>query len=142
MALRACFGFLIQVPVFFSAYLFLSIISELEGVRFLIFKDLSAPDKIINTPYISINIFPIVITFISIISSYIYAKNLSINEKIQLWLLAFFFFIILYKSPSALVFYWTLNNLFSLCKNYVSVYVIKLMIFVLKSGSKIFILII
>jgi membrane protein insertase Oxa1/YidC/SpoIIIJ len=65
-------------------------------------------------------------TFVNIISSYIYAANLGKNDKVQLWMLALLFLVLLYNSPSALVFYWTLNNIFSLVKNYISVNVLKM----------------
>ena len=56
-------------------------------------------------------------TIINISASAVYSKGLSLKEKIQLYLTAAVFLILLYNSPSGLVLYWTLNNLFSLLKN-------------------------
>ena len=39
------------------------------------------------------------------------------KTKIQLYGMAIFFFFFLYDSPAGLLFYWTLNNVFSLVKN-------------------------
>ena len=39
------------------------------------------------------------------------------KDKVQTYGLAAVFLVLLYQSPSGLVFYWTLNNLFSLIKN-------------------------
>ncbi len=125
LAVRVSFGFLIQVPFFFAAYHFLSHFSDIEGVRFLVLSDLSLPDRIISFGGIKLNILPVIMTVVNIISSYIYAANLGKNDRMQLWILAVLFLVLLYNSPSALVFYWTLNNVFSLVKNYISVYVIK-----------------
>lgn len=55
-------------------------------------------------------------TLINVISSAIYLKGFPLKTKIQLYGMALFFLVFLYTSPSGLVFYWTLNNLFSLGK--------------------------
>ena len=62
-------------------------------------------------------------TVINIIAGFIYAKKGQIKEKIKLIIIALVFLVLLYNSPSGLVFYWTLNNLFSLCKNIVVHYI-------------------
>lgn len=49
----------------------------------------------------------------------VYSEKLSRKGKIQLYAMAAIFLILMYGSPSGLVFYWTLNNLFSLAKNIV-----------------------
>ncbi|MBR4426786.1 MAG: sulfatase-like hydrolase/transferase, partial [Spirochaetales bacterium] len=41
----------------------------------------------------------------------------SVKEKVQLYGMAAIFLVLLYNSPSGLVLYWTMNNLFSLLKN-------------------------
>lgn len=125
MSIRVSFGFLIQVPFFIAAYHFLSHYSKLSGVSFLFLNDLFKPDNFASIGGFSINIMPFIMTAINIISSYIYTTNLQRSDKIQLWVLALLFFVLLYNSPSALVLYWTLNNIFSLIKNTLSVYVFK-----------------
>jgi YidC/Oxa1 family membrane protein insertase len=125
-SIRVSFGFLIQVPFFIAAYHYLSHLEKLTGESFLFIYDLFAPDKLINFGTVAINVLPIIMTAVNIFSSYIYTKNLGKNEKIQLWALALLFLVLLYNSPAALVFYWTCNNIFSLIKNTLSVYVFKL----------------
>ena len=39
------------------------------------------------------------------------------KSKIQVYAMAAIFLVFLYNSPACLLFYWTLNNLFSLGKN-------------------------
>ena len=56
-------------------------------------------------------------TLINFVSSAIYTRGYKFKEKWQLYVIAIVFLVLLYKSPSGLVFYWTLNNLFSLLKN-------------------------
>lgn len=125
MAIRVSFGFLIQVPFFIAAYHFLSHYTALNGVPFLFLKNLFQPDRFLRVAGFSLNVMPFVMTAVNIFSSYIYTANLQRNDKIQLWVLAALFFVLLYNSPSGLVLYWTLNNIFSLVKNTLNVYVFK-----------------
>jgi len=124
-SIRVSFGFLIQVPFFVAAYHFLSHYDGIAGVSFLFINDLSQPDRLLSFNNVVINILPFIMTVVNILSAYIYTKNLRKNDKVQLWLLAFLFLLLLYNLPSALVLYWTLNNVFSLIKNTLSVYVFK-----------------
>jgi len=59
-------------------------------------------------------------TLINVLSSEIYAKGMKFKEKLQLHGMALIFLVLLYNSPSGLVLYWTLNNVFSLVKNIVN----------------------
>ena len=56
-------------------------------------------------------------TLINCIAGAVYTKGFPFKEKLQLYGMAFLFLILLYNSPSGLVLYWTLNNIFSLLKN-------------------------
>lgn len=58
-------------------------------------------------------------TVINLVSGAIYSKDTASREKIQIYVLAAVFLALLYNSPSGLVIYWILNNLFSLAKNVV-----------------------
>jgi YidC/Oxa1 family membrane protein insertase len=115
-ALRSSFGLLIQIPFFIAAYSYLTHSELLRGIPFLFITDLGKPDALI--PAIGgINLLPILMTLINCISGAIYTKGLNVREKVQLYGMAFLFLILLYNSPSGLVLYWTMNNLFSLGKN-------------------------
>ena len=116
-ALRGIFPLLIQIPFFFAAYKLLSNLPLLNNASFWFLKDLGKPDQLLNIGGICINFLPILMTIINISASAVYSKGLSLKEKIQLYLTAAVFLILLYNSPSGLVLYWTLNNLFSLLKN-------------------------
>lgn len=58
-------------------------------------------------------------TLINVLSTAVYSRKSSAREKIQIYGLACIFLILLYDSPSGLVIYWILNNLFSFAKNIV-----------------------
>lgn len=116
-ALRSSFGLLIQIPFFMAAYSLLSNMTALEGVGFLFIKDLSKPDALFSIAGFGINVLPILMTAINIVAGAIYTKGFSLREKLQIYIMALIFLVLLYDSPSALVLYWTMNNVLSLIKN-------------------------
>ena len=116
-ALRSMFALFIQIPFFIAAYKLLSDSSVMEKSSFLFFTDLGAPDKLFSLGNISINVLPVVMTLINIAASAVYTKGLELKDKLTLYITALIFLVLLYNSPTGLVFYWTLNNIFSLLKN-------------------------
>lgn len=124
-AIRASVSLLLQIPFFTAAYRFFTTARFLEGqgaflintnpITFL-FSDLSKPDNMFMIGAIVINILPIVMTLINFISSAIYTSDFQLKDKLQPFVLAIIFLVILYKSPSGLVIYWTCNNIISLVK--------------------------
>lgn len=117
MALRSSISLLIQIPFFIAAYQFLSHLEALNGRSFFFIKDLGAQDALFYIGSFPVNVLPIAMTVINIIAGAIYTKGHPLKEKLQIYLMALFFLVFLYTSPSGLVFYWTLNNVFSLVKN-------------------------
>ena len=115
-ALHGSVSLLLEIPFFMAAYQFLSHLEILDGVSFGPIKDLSAPDGLIQIGGLAINLLPILMTSVNVISSALYLKGFPLKTKIQLYGMAAFFLVFLYTSPSGLVFYWTLNNVFSLVK--------------------------
>lgn len=118
-ALRSSLSILIEIPFFIAAYHYLSHAEVLKGSEFWIFKDLGSPDGLLHIGNFPIHILPILMTVINLISGAIYSKDTTFREKIQIYILAAIFLVLLYNSPSGLVIYWILNNLFSLAKNIV-----------------------
>lgn len=119
-AVRSSIALVLEVPFFIAAYNFLSKLPDLQGAKFLCFSDLSKPDGLIVIGGITINVLPILMTLINVVSSEIYTKGLKFKDKIMLHGMALIFLVLLYDSPSGLVLYWTLNNIFSLLKNVVN----------------------
>ena len=56
-------------------------------------------------------------TIINCVAGAIYSKGHPLQEKIQIYVCAAVFLILLYNSPAGLVVYWTMNNILSLIKN-------------------------
>ena len=122
-SLRRVLPLLLQIPFFLGAYNYLSSLPLLNGTPFFIIKDLSLPDALISISGHSFNILPVLMTLINLISGYIYTKGLPLKDKAQVYIIALVFLVFLYDRPSGLVFYWTLNNVFSLIKNIIFKYV-------------------
>ena len=115
-ALNGSVSLLLEVPFFMAAYQFLSNLKMIQGVSLGPIADLGAPDALLTIGGMSINVLPILMTLVNVISSAIYLKGFPLKTKIQLYGMAIFFLVFLYTSPAGLVFYWTLNNVFSLVK--------------------------
>ena len=115
--IRSMLPLLLQIPFFIAAYSYLSSVQLFRGITFLFIKDLSLPDGLLAIGGIQINILPILMTVINIISASIYTHGKGKNAMIQPFILAMVFLVLLYSCPSGLVMYWTLNNSFSLMKN-------------------------
>jgi len=119
MTLRASIGVLLQIPFFFAAYHLLSHMDALHGVSFGPIRDLGAADALFAIGGVSINVLPILMTVVNLVSAFFYTHDLSRRDKVQLYGMAALFLVLLYNSPAALTFYWTLNNVYSLGKNIV-----------------------
>ena len=111
--LRTSLGILIEIPFFFAAFNVLSNFKGYSGVAFGLIKDLGAPDGLL----FSINLLPIVMTLLNVISAIIYSRSFRLKDNTQPFVLAAVFLLFLYDSPSALLIYWSFNNFFSLIKN-------------------------
>lgn len=114
--LRSAVSLLLEIPFFIAAYRFLSGLELLKGVSFGPIADLGQADGLINIGGTAINLLPIIMTAVNLVSCVIFTKGSPLKTKIQLYAMAIFFLFFLYSSPSGLVFYWTLNNVFSLVK--------------------------
>lgn len=116
-ALRSSFSLLIQIPFFIAAYNFLSNLEPLKNYSFLFIKSFGEPDATFHIGSFAVNILPIAMTIINCVAGFIYSKDHSLSEKIQIYGCAAVFLLLLYNSPAGLVVYWTMNNILSLVKN-------------------------
>ena len=79
------------------------------------FASLSEADGLIRFSGLTINLLPLLMTLLNLLSAYYYAQNP--KEKRTIWVFPLLFLLLLYQQPAALVFYWTINNALSLFKN-------------------------
>lgn len=108
---------LLQIPFFMAAYRFLSSLEILDGAAWGSIQNLIEPDGLLTLGGTRVNLLPILMTAINLISGAIYAKGSTLRLKLQILISALVFLVLLYQSPAGLVIYWTMNNLFSLGKN-------------------------
>ena len=87
-------------------------------VQFGFIANLMQPDALLRIDSITINILPFIMTGVNLLSGMLYSRGMDKVEKIQLFALATLFFFLLYNQPAALVLYWTINNIFSIGKNW------------------------
>jgi membrane protein insertase Oxa1/YidC/SpoIIIJ len=105
---------LVQILVFVTVFHFLSGLDAVAGQAYGPIADLSRPDGLLG----GVNLLPLLMTAINAGSAYYYVDDR--NKRLQAWALAAVFLVLLYRSPAALVLYWTTNNLFSLVRNVLS----------------------
>ena len=99
---KSSVSLLLEIPFFIAAYQFLSHLDAIQNVSFGPIANLGAPDALITIGAFSINLLPIVMTSLNLISCIVFTKGYPLKNKIQLYAMAVFFFFFLYKSPSLL----------------------------------------
>lgn len=117
---RGLLSLLLDVLFFVVAYQFLANLQILRGVSFGPIRDLSQPDALLCFGGVTINVLPILMTLLNMVSGYIYTMGFPMKVKLQRYGIAAVFLVLLYQAPSSVVFYWTLNTLSCLIKNTVS----------------------
>jgi membrane protein insertase Oxa1/YidC/SpoIIIJ len=109
-SLRSLASLFIQIPMLFAAYGVLTK-NPLSGEQFLFIKDLGKPDFLFN----GVNALPMVMTAINAASVFISTEAKS-KERRQGIFIAMIFFVLLYTQNSALLIYWTFNQLFNFAR--------------------------
>jgi len=117
-ALRSSLRMLIQVPFLLAAFQLLSELDPLKGASWWVFDDLMKPDGLLG----GVNLMPLVMTGISILSIFFYRPRFGTKETWQFLIISGLFLVLLYPSPVALVLFWTFNILSSLLMNVVYVW--------------------
>jgi|GEM_PF-2413242 Preprotein translocase subunit YidC len=111
-ALRSSLGLALQVPFLCAAYSMLNEYEPLKGQSLGSIEDLSQPDRLLG----GINLLPLLMTAINLLAVYT-RKDVDSKGRKQAILLALVFLALLYAAPSALLVYWTCNNIFSVLES-------------------------
>ena len=114
-AIRSALGFIFQIPFLTAAYYMLSRLAEIQGVAWGVISDLGAPDHLLA----GINLLPFVMTLVTCVYAFVMPK-ISKKERLQTIAIGFFFLLLLYTAPSALLIFWTCNLLWSLLDSVLS----------------------
>jgi YidC/Oxa1 family membrane protein insertase len=115
-ALIPILSLLIQIPFFIAAYQYLEKFQPLQNVSFGFIPDLSKPDGLFGI----VNILPIIMTLVNVITAYFYTRYSNKKEFKQMLVVAAAFLVLLFNLPSGLVLYWTMNNVFSFFRLFVT----------------------
>lgn len=108
LAIRSAAGIILQLPFLMAAYFMLDGLIDIIGQSWWIISDLSEPDKLLG----GVNLLPFLMTAINLVGAFL-AKDFSGRDKFQSFIIAILFLILLYNAPSALLIYWTCNNLWT-----------------------------
>jgi len=115
-ALIPILSLLLQIPFFIAAYQFLENFAPLQQISFGFIPDLGKADGFFG----SINILPIIMTLVNLVTVYFYTRNGDPAERKQMLILAIAFLVLLFNLPSGLVLYWTMNNVFSFFRLFIT----------------------
>ena len=116
-AIKEAIPLLLQIPFFIAAYKYITSLTIFEGLTFGFIKDLMKPDRMFTVGGFDLNVLPVLMTVVSLLSGYVYSEDGPLRQKIQILITALVFLVLLYNSPSILVLYWLMNNIFSAFKN-------------------------
>lgn len=107
---------LLQIPFFIAAYRFLENYEPLTGQGFLFIDDLSRPDSLLG----QVHFLPVFMTLVNLVTAYFYTRYGDKSERRQMVVVAGVFLVLLYNFPSGLVLYWTMNNVFSFFRLFIT----------------------
>ena len=118
--LGGCLPMLIQIPVFFALFNVLRSAVELRFAHFLWVKDLSAPENLlVGISPMPINLLPILMTVTQIWQQKLTpAAGDPAQQKMMMWMMPIMMLMFLYSMPSALVLYWTANQVMMIIQLY------------------------
>lgn len=108
MGVRKVLPLFVSIPFLMLTYYMLAGTSELEGVKWLCFNDLSKPDGML----FGFNLLPFVMTGVNLLTVYA-TPCFNKKDEVQAWVIAIFFLVLLYSANTALMIYWTLNQIFN-----------------------------
>ncbi len=128
-----CLPMLIPIPIFIALYSLFQNMVELKGESFLWINDLTKPDIIFSLPFSlpflgqGIHFLPILMMVSQFVQSFLtpQPQNPSADAsamKQQAFLMKYFmpifFFFICWPMPSALILFWTAQNIFSIFQSF------------------------
>lgn len=105
-AVKKVLPLFVQIPFLLLTYFMLKGTAQLAGVSFLFLRDLGLPDALAH----GLNLLPLAMTGVNLITVAA-TPGFTNRDQIQAVAIALLFLVMLYTAPSALLLYWTLNNL-------------------------------
>ena len=115
--MSSCLPMLIQIPVFIALFNVLRSAVELRYAPFLWIADLSEPEALFASwfPFGGLNILPILMAATMALQSALTPSTGDKNQqKMMMVFMPIMMLVMFYSFPSALSFYWTLSQVFSI----------------------------
>lgn len=112
-AVKKVLPLFVQIPFLLLTYFMLKDTAELQGVSFLFLRDLGQPDGLVAA--LGINLLPLVMTGVNILTVAATA-GFTHKDQAQAIGISLLFLVLLYTAPSALLLYWTLNNIITMVR--------------------------
>jgi len=118
-SVKTALGLAIQVPFLLAGLLLLMDYPGMHGVPFLMISDLGAPDHLLPLPgegifgAAYINLLPLAMLGVSLAEASLFQEG-PVNVRVKSSIVSFVIFLIVYPLASAIVLYWTCNNIWSL----------------------------
>lgn len=111
LAFRADLSIFLSIPLFVAAITVLDGNPIFSGVSFWFIDDLSKPDHL----FFGYNFLPVFMTIVNLFAIKLYNNDNKFFDRanIKLIIIALLFLIYLYGRSSALMIYWTFNNILS-----------------------------
>ena len=110
--LAGCIPQLIQIPIFLALYWTFSDTVVLSNSSFLWAKDLATPDTIGYLFGIPINIFPLIMTAVSIVQMKLMTNSGNSAQNKMMMFMPIMMLIFFYSMPSGLTLYYTVSTAF------------------------------
>jgi len=121
-SLKPMLGLLVQIPIWIAVFNALAEMPQISKQSFLWIEDFAYPDALVSwdkaIPLIgsSLNLLPLIMTGVTLFSSYYFRDKFSSEKQIRaqkrnLTFMAIAFLILFFPFPSGMVFYWTIANI-------------------------------
>lgn len=117
-AVKKVLPLFVQIPFLLLTYYMLKNTPQLSGVSFLFLDDLGQPDALLKTVgkiHLGLNILPIVMTLVNMLTVAA-TPGFTHKDQVQAVGISLLFLVLLYTAPSALLLYWTLNNVITMIR--------------------------
>ena len=116
-AVKKVLPLFVQIPFLLLTYFMLKGTAELAGVEFLFLTNLGEPDAILRLRLLPspINLLPFVMTGVNIVTVFA-TPGFTARDQVQAVGISLLFLVMLYTAPSALLLYWTLNNVITMVR--------------------------
>lgn len=117
-AVKKVLPLFVQIPFLILTYYMLKNTPQLSGVSFLFLDDLGQPDALLKTVGkfpLGLNVLPIVMTLVNMLTVAA-TPGFTHKDQMQAVGISLLFLVLLYSAPSALLLYWTLNNVITMIR--------------------------